>query len=548
MGPQEPAPTPVPSCPDCPSAGPRPDAVALFVHGIGAQRPGSTLAGHTGPLLSLFNDLTAGETPPVSRVPTISNVRRVYRHHPPSPARSWRWLLARLWGRPRPPEPLGVPSHELWEVTSRSGDGASRVTYWLLAESCWSRSFPLPHPIRFAWWLWRVVWWLVLVQLGAAWAQHFTAVRPSQQPPEGRFPSPVQAARIVALGAVSYFGFAPRLLAAVLVLAVAPLIAVLGTIPVLRAPIIALVIDTAGDSFAALLQPHARRRMLDTIRGDLRWLRAHLPPGAGTLVVAHSQGGMLTRDALEREAPGDRVTFFALGSGLGLLHALRQVSSPLSALRAWLGGLGFTLMLALNIAALLVSTPPFLDAFATAARSPTLALTDPWGLTAEASAAQSRAELLVLLAMASGAVGATALRGAGITAMIAQWSQRLRLPEGTVAEWTDYSSRYDPVSCGPVLATVADCSVAVVNSPWPLLEHTRYRRNRRVLLDIAETMARFSGIAIPAEPARRAYERSARHTRRMAWVQLLFTVVGEIFAFALVVTFGIEVAESVVRP
>lgn len=461
-------------CPHC-RPGVVADTAVLFVHGIGVQRPGRTLAAFAGPLRSSADALT--RRPPGEG--NVTGVRMLCRHEPGDSSRGG--LMRLLWGRPRPVMGRTWPAHEIWEVTGLLG-GRPVSRRWLLVESCWARSFALPHPVRFATTLLLVIPWLGIYQLGTSW---FGWIRALTRRRQGGRPYLLSLT-----GAAAYLGFAPRLLAVVAAVALAPICAVLGMIPVLRSPIIIL-IDFVGDSLAAVGDPAARSGMCETIREDLRWTRRRVPAGAPHLLVAHSQGAMLSRQMLATERPGRQTVFFGLGSGLGILHGVDRAMSVRSGLLGWISVIFLTLMLALLVIAGVLSTPQFFADLA-------VAVHDPYGAgLRRAFAPPSEAEWLAAASVGCLVIGGTALRASGLTRLIARWRTELRLPDGAVGHWREFSSAYDPVSCGPILDGVADTVVPVINGPVLPAEHGGYRRNPRVRLEILDVLARSSGLGLP---------------------------------------------------
>ncbi|MEV0663683.1 hypothetical protein ACIBI3_20895 [Actinomadura luteofluorescens] len=481
------------------------EAAALFVHGIGAQPPGHTLRTFGAPLLTRAKTLPGyggqGAGPRIDG--TIIDVRRLERHEPPAapPASPVTRIARRLWGAPRPVSAHTWPAHEVWEVrTAEHGTVASH--HWLLVESCWSRSFPLPHPLRFAVMLLLIAPWMMIFQMGAGWFGWVREVVTARGTPRSR-----RAGRVALASAGSYFGFAPRLLVSILVITATPLLAVLGTVPILRVPV-TLLIDYVGDSVAAMADPAVRARMRAVISADLQWTRRHLPPRASCLVVAHSQGAMLTREMLAADRPGDGTVFFGLGSGLALLHGVGRALSVRTSLLGWLSATCLTLMLVLLAVAGVTSFPGFFaDINAT--------LHDPYGAgLARAFQPPDQAEQLVMVALVLQVSGGLALRASGMTALIAEWREKLRLPHDAVGHWREFTSAYDPVSCGPILDGVANSLVPVVNGPVLPAEHTGYHRNPLVQAEILAALAGSAGLWLPIGFLAETYALAERAQRR----------------------------------
>jgi hypothetical protein len=485
-------------CPYCPATVVA-DASVLFVHGIGRQRPGHTLTGFAEPLLS-FAQAVRGRPEPDG---TITGVRRLARHEPARALVAGRTRLLRaIWGTSRQVTTSAWPVHEIWEVTSAGGDGVTSRR-WLLAESCWARSFALPHPARFAASLLLVIPWLGMYQMGTSWYGWLRDVLQPTSTISHRRRLPM----IALAGSAAYLGFAPRLLATIGALALAPVCAIAGVLPIVRAPVIVL-IDFVGDSLAAMGDPAARARMCDTLRADMRWTRRRVHRSGSHLIVAHSQGAMLGRETLAAERPGDDTTFFGLGSGLGLLHGINRALSLRTGLLGWVSATFLTLMLGLLSVAAIISTPQFFLDIATAWR-------DPYGAGMDrAFAPPSEAEWMVMASIVCNIVGGLALRMSGLTQLIANWRAELRLPRSAVGHWREFSSSYDPVACGVILDGIADLLVQTVNSPFLPVEHGAYRRNPMIQLHILHALAGASGLFLPVEFVRRVRTTSLARERR----------------------------------
>ncbi|WP_440104012.1 hypothetical protein [Streptosporangium sp. H16] len=504
------------TCTQCPPGRTAATAV-LFVHGIGMQRPGHTLDKFAGPLLALAGELPGG----LPLEGTVTGVRRVERHAPdPGRERAFSRIARTLWGTPRSVAPSSWPVHEIWEVTAHVRGRTLRYR-WLLAESCWARSFPLPGPVRFSRLLLLVVPWLALYQMGAAWF--------SMSPTLFSGPAtPRRTGRMATIGLASYFGFAPRLLAMVTTVLLCPVLALIGNVPLLRAPV-TLLIDFVGDSLVAMGLPEERARMTAVIRSDLHWCQDRLPQDAQQLVVAHSQGAMLTREMLAGERPRRRTVFFGLGSGLGLLHGVNRSLSIRTGVLGWIAAICMTSMLALLATAAVTSWPLFVANVSAAAR-------DPFGAGLDAAlSGPTRPEQLVLVSTVLTFVGAVALRASGLTDLISSWHRDLRLPAGSVTHWREFSSAYDPVSCGSLLEGVADVVVPVVNGPLLPAEHGGYRRNSRVRLEILQAMADASGLRPHDAFVARVWARASAEFRRRRRIARLSTLAVWCLSFAVVV-------------
>jgi hypothetical protein len=111
-------------------------------------------------------------------------------------------------------------------------------------------------------------------------------------------------------------------------------------------------------------------------------------------------------------------------------------------------------------------------------------------------------------------VTALLVRWAGFSELVKTWCDQLGLPAQSVRKWIEFSSRYDPVSCGPLLAECADDFEEVINGWFLFAEHMRYRRNRLILLRLLCEIGEVGGQPLSPEAASAAADLEAAERRR----------------------------------
>jgi hypothetical protein len=513
------------------------DAAVLFVHGIGWQTPGGTLRAFAPPLVAALGDFADRNARAQGAQEAILTGIDIRRPDPfgrqerglvrvaracasPGNLRSAaRWLRGELfvWREPPRGQPPTSPAHAECRITVRDGPTAGDRR-WLLAESCWARSFPRPRGSRLAIWLIRILPWIALFQLAAVVTPY---LRPhieagaAENLSRARFMMVV--ARMVPRVLAAYAALLLRVLGVLLAAALVVPLIVLSFLPVLRWITVGA-IGLIGDSYAAVVDPPSRDAMVAKIRSDIDWC---LQRSERLVVVAHSQGAMLTRTALSERPFGDRVTFVGLGSGLGPLHSLGRAHDERVGGRGWL-----VLLLAVSaIASLATGLLLFTTAFLVEVQDMMAILRAFWDqtwATAEQAVRCSSQEAscpppefvmpddmaskplgwivselpawgVFAVTMAISYLVALLARRAGLYDVFMQMRDELRLPAGSVGRWIEFSSRYDPVSCGPLLVGCADEVIDdIVNGPVLAAEHGGYRRNAQVRLRVAEELARIT--------------------------------------------------------
>ncbi len=248
----------------------------LFVHGIGTQERGGTLAGFGGPLIESTERWLVGGS--VSRTP-----------------------------------PVDLPDSPVYEnVTVTDADG--RTLEILAAESCWADTVTIPSHGTLLRWLCSTVPFLVTRAFDTGLRRTNRQIERNLDRPENRRARPKSFR-----GALWVFGLAPvrlvqNAIALVASLGVLTLLLMLGLVGLGR-----FLTAYIGDSYAYLTDADA---MIERVRHDLDWLEWHA--NAPLVIVAHSQGAEIVRRVLiGRSSP--IASLVTLGSGIEKLDAVRRL-------------------------------------------------------------------------------------------------------------------------------------------------------------------------------------------------------------------------------
>ena len=247
------------------------DLGVLFVHGIGNQTQGSTLAEFGTPLVE--------------------------------------------WTRSRAKD-AGIRTEVAHTVLTGPNDepAFSELTFfsksprrWLLAESWWAQSFPLAQFRDVATWSLLIVPWTLGTHFGKRMRRVWKSGRPGR--------------RIAAVSAL-----VGALLVSPLVLLVLAVLLALGTIPwpQLRAVVAKIQLSIAsslGDSFMLVTRPLEAAAIRSRLRRDVNWMLRRCRRVA---VVAHSQGGAVACQVLSTGRATDAL-LITFGSGLRKLEELDEV-------------------------------------------------------------------------------------------------------------------------------------------------------------------------------------------------------------------------------
>jgi hypothetical protein len=289
----------VTASPDQPTLG------VLFVHGIGWQRRGETLAAVGDALFEWLSEALGGSGMEPPRI-ELTDARSTTPGDPAAPA------VARLVIRPLEAE--------------------GREEHWLLAESWWAETFITPGFSSLARWSLGIVPWTIGSHFGVrvrrVWSAHNWKAGPGIQ---------IGWAWDLTLAAVSLIGSLVLSLVALLGLLIL-LVPALLPIPRVRDAVAAVqrkIAGSLGDSYVLLTRPIAAASIVGQVRRDLDWLAARCSLVA---VVAHSQGAAVVHEAIRGRRRGNFALLFTFGSGLRKLDELRQVLGRGRRLR-WAAGL-----------------------------------------------------------------------------------------------------------------------------------------------------------------------------------------------------------------
>jgi hypothetical protein len=470
----------------------------LFVHGIGQQGPGRTVASFAAALYSWLFRWNCPEDMPPDKSPTLRHA-----------------VLS--------PESGGDPAHVSLAVPLDLSDGQHHA-HWLLAESQWANAFT-PRFLDLAHWIWKVSTCLLVVQFVIPMRRHWRKTRPDatcRVPAHKRLAhAPVVLCYAILIGVAAM----SSVLVSILLLA----LAVAAKLPIPRIDLAVqwVVVKLAamlGDSYVLARCPVQFAAMRTQVARDLSWLQDRCDKVA---VVAHSQGAAIAHQVLKdrNASTGNLQAFITVGQGITQRHRLGRMDwDPETRQKAWRTRL-------LVATGLMCAGLPALGAVASR-----------WSHAAFFAALASFPADLILVASGLGSIALGVLWA--IRAFDGKLVQDVNLPgAGTQFSWIDYYASADPVSNGPLPAD-ANAGAApaqaplggrmgrpsrceeVYNSASILTDHNGYLRNRDQFLSwlVNDLVAAAHGDSL-TDPARRRlvpddYLREARERRRWlaAWL------------------------------
>ena len=525
---------------------PSADVAVLFVHGIGWQRPGDTLRSFVGPIGDMLQQLSVA--PPLAPLPLRVTWAQLRGSARVADAR-WKHIAAwlrdeiRYWRRPLRGEPPLQPESTRCEVAQAETEHRQ---IWLLAESCWARSFPNPTGRQLGAWAIRIAPWFALFYAASTFAPALLRWQSKLSHPGG--PIMKDFIRLLPHNLLLYLRL---IVIAILVLLVSllaiPTIVLSSCVPVLRWIGLAA-IGLVGDSYAAIVHPSSLEKMVETIQRDIRWCLKRSPR---LVVVAHSQGAMLAREALSRMHVGDRVVLVGLGSGIGLLQALRQAERNQPSMFGWLALLSVCAAVVASLAILVLmwgDAQDFLHVLGAIGRSAASLFTmHPDSANPVLEAARSSSELVrtmqsshlfdfsryaIFLPMyfVVLAIAYLCVKPLGFQSIPARLLSAMTYRRQQLRRWVEFASWHDPVTCGPLLKAARPYTQKsrkeravemrmVTNGSFLPFEHGAYRKNPVVLLRIIREINQASRKPISAlggESVRMTeIERAALHTQRL---------------------------------
>jgi hypothetical protein len=427
----------------------------LFVHGIGEQRPGRTVASFAAALYGwLFRWNCDKEMSPLS--PTLSEtVVSPDSGVDAEPARATLSVELRL----------------------RSGPRRAR---WLLAESWWADVFAPPRFLDLTQWVWKVSTCLLVLQFVIPMRRHWRDVRQDSDRRPLRLPQLRHA--LVAAGYCVLMGVA-ALLSVLLSIALLVL-AVAAKLPIPRIDravqwVVVKLSAVLGDSYVLAHCPVQYAAMRTQVTHDLAWLEERCDK---VVIVGHSQGAAIAHQVIkDGDYRKDRLrAFITLGQGISKLHLLRRMDwDPQArqvALRTRMLVTAGLFLAGLPLAGMLLSR--WVDAaFEIPATFPLNVVLIGVGF----------------LAIFLGVVQAIGVMGEEI-------ERDFLLPgAGTEFSWIDYYASADPVSNGPLMAKPEEGSASgpariyrrtgdqrpcdeIHNSGSILTDHNGYIRNQDQLV------------------------------------------------------------------
>jgi len=468
---------------------PKGDLGVLFVHGIGAQVRGQTLAQFGAPVYQWIRDRFRGldrrwrqaKVPPRWRDGVEEWANDGFRAPAvETPARNQLQDLSAQVGcdtivgrasltdaRLVTPADPAAPAHATLVITRQRASGMVQEERWLLAESWWAATFSAPDFRDLGRWGIRIGPWTVGRHFGSRlrrrWldrprgdsgARHWLLTRGGLEWLSG------------VLGAIA--ALAAALCLSPLLVVGLTLLLVVGILPIpqLRAAILAVQLkaaSTIGDSFVLVTKPVEAASIVGQVQRDLEWLSARC---RAIVVVAHSQGGAVVHQALKEAIPEKLKLLVTFGSGLKKLEELKRVAA--------LGG-SYESSAVWTLVALIffaVSVAWFVVGAGTIIRDPSRYLGQVgavllWGLV---SAALLWAGLK------------DHVRGIELPDL-RRWIARLA---SSGVDWTDCYASDDPVSNGILIddQRVRDRSIEITNGRSMLGDHVAYWANRDQFLSL----------------------------------------------------------------
>jgi hypothetical protein len=466
----------------------------LFVHGIGAQRKGETLA-NSGGALYRWLDLARhrGGAGHVGRV-TLDDARLVV------------------------PEDPSAPAHA--RLTLQSGDPGAPEADWLLAESWWAESFGAPTFTDLAEWGLGIIPWT----LGSHFGAHVQAVWSARTHNTTvlrwvgwfirlvRSVTGLVASLFLSLGALAAF-------AVMLVLALIPIAKVREWLGGVQRTLAASI----GDSYIFIVRPLEAAAIVGQVRRDLAWLSSRCRT---LVVIAHSQGAAVSYEAVRPSRPENLRLLFTFGSGLRKLEELRHIVS---------NGGRFKRAAALTLVGLFLTPLGGLVLFRLVTAD-TVDLSDPSALVIFIAETAIGIALLVagLLDFVHG-TGIDGARAAGTS--LAHTGMR----------WVDCYSTSDPVPNGPTFDVTSampaptekeplQFSIEVCNRRSVASDHTAYWSNLDEFVGIVVSALQSAGAAgVPANDHDQDW--LARIRKRRRWRVGFLVASGWIATAGLLATF-----------
>lgn len=279
---------------------PKADLGVLFVHGIGTQQRGDTLLQFAEPIVHWIQ--TRGGLEAINTPTQLSTT-----------------LLLDQDDDSR------TPAHTRLDFGSHGEEAR-----WLFAESQWADSFQPPGLGELAKWLFLVAPWVMDVHSGRALARSIERVADSVKRTQGcikqrKWKEALWGLNEFILLAQSETGHLIRIImmsiGGILAQMAIPLVAFMAALPI---PLLKSVATYAqqtlskvlGDSHVLVQSPFRFSAMAYRVQRDLSWLAER---SERVIVVAHSQGAVVAKKALESASPDLLIT---VGAGINKLNRL----------------------------------------------------------------------------------------------------------------------------------------------------------------------------------------------------------------------------------
>jgi hypothetical protein len=454
-----------------------------FVHGIGEQKCGESLR-LFGEAFGTWLQQWLTKNPDTDLRVTRAEVE------PPSPAHGVA-LSQTVTADPTDPD---APAHTVLTIC-RNGVPDEQV---LIVECWWADAFEPPKLRELVVWLSLIAPYLVMTQAATPLARSIRRLHLAIGPSRKLFiflrmiPESVLLLLSVVLIPVLLAFFAALLLPALIPVA---------SLQQAARRAATLVIGYLGDAFIVTVSPIRRDLITNAVQADLAWLGDRCKQVA---VVAHSQGAVITHDALRRKLPPKLKQLVTIGSGIEKLLRLRLLFryDRAAFARQWIG-VGAAGVVGITG----ILTPP---AFATGHRT-------------EGVVFASIAAVCLLILITAYFIAFRRVEG---------YEELAEIPgAGTDFQWFNYYASSDPVPNGPLVDGSRPWieEREVFNYGSIVRDHTTYLKNREQVLPRMATILFGVSIAPTAddiEILRRARTRRRLRTRFLAIGRALILAAG----------------------
>jgi hypothetical protein len=341
------------------------------------------------------------------------------------------------------PEDSRAPAHTVLTIC-RDGAEDERV---LLAECWWAEAFEPPKLRELIVWILFIAPRLVMSQTSAPLRRSWRRAHMVQGVIRAAFVWLRMIPQLVFL--LSSFVLIP-LLVLVFVAILVPAVIPIASLRDAARRAATLLIGYLGDSFVVAMSAVRRDLVTETVQADLDWIAKKCSTFA---VVAHSQGAVISHDALARKPPPNLSHFVTLGAGIEKLLRLRLLFHSDRGMFRWMW------------ICLLAALGSVLTSFA--------------ALSAFATGHPANGLLLVVAAASCAAV----MGGGMVLAFrhVPGYEELVHLDgAGSQFRWLNLYASSDPVPNGPLLDErrpwITECEV--FNYASIIRDHTSYLKNK----------------------------------------------------------------------